>query len=283
MLSSINPKKSLHSLPVSPRNLHTRTPPVTGHSHFFFLFFHHIYSHIRIFLPTSLFTMKIFESSHLFNYTWEQVSAANWVKYPNELSTHVVSVDILNREVDPERHVLKTERLIACKQAVPRWLRAIIGGEEYSFVREVSEVDLVNRKLIMKLANMTLLNLLLVNETVVYTPDERMPAGRTLFQQEAEITAFSPFSGICNKIEDWSVERFGQNAQVGKRGFEGVLELVAQRWEESGILVKGIGHSLMKEIDEVNDMTHEVIHDVGEKTSSVLSEVTKLSSYFSRS
>lgn len=227
--------------------------------------------------------MKIFESSHFFNYLWEQVTAANWVKYPNELSTHVVSVDILNREIDPERHVLKTERLISCKQPVPRWLRAIIGGEEYSFVREVSEVDLVNRRLIMKLANMTLLNLLLVNETVVYTPDRNMPNSRTLFKQLAEITAFSSFSRICNKIEDWSVERFGQNAQIGKLGFEGVLQSVTQKWEESGVLVKDLGHTLMKEIDEVNDKTHEVIHDVGEKTLSVLSQVTKLGSYFSRS
>lgn len=237
--------------------------------------------------------MKLFESQHQFHYNWEQVTAANWQKYPNELSTHVVSVDILNREVDVERNVLKTERLIACKQPIPKWLRVIVGGDEFSFVREVSEVDLNTRTLLMRSANMTMSHLLLVNETVTYTPDPVL-ANSTIFKQEAEITAFLPFSRICNKIEEWSVERFDQNASIGKRGFEGVLQTLCKGWDESGLLVKDVTNSILKEIDEVNDITHvvlkdvsektsEVLLDVSEKTTGVLSEVSKLSSIWSRS
>lgn len=219
--------------------------------------------------------MKIFETEHHFNYSWEQVTAANWQKYPNELATHVVSVDILNREIDEQKQVLRTERLISCKQAIPRWLRAIVGGDEYSFVRELSEVDLKTKTLVMKSANMTMSHLLLVNETVTYKPD---PAElqKTIFQQEAEITAFLLFSGICNKIEEWSVERFGQNAKIGKKGFECVLRALTEKWDESGVFVKDVGSTILKEIDEVNDITHVVLHDVSEKTTSVLSEVRKL-------
>lgn len=238
--------------------------------------------------------MKIFESQHYFNYNWEQVTAANWQKYPNELSTHVVSVDVLNREIDVERNVLKTERLIACKQAIPKWLRAIVGGDEYSFVREVSEVDLNTRTLIMKSANMTMSHLLLVNETVTYKPDRELHNSRTIFEQEAEITAFSSWSGICNKIEEWSVERFGQNAKIGRRGFETVLKALTEKWDESNIAVMGMGSSIMKEIDEVNDKTQEVFHDVSEKThevindvsvktSSMLNKISKLANIWSKS
>lgn len=226
--------------------------------------------------------MKIFSSTHQFNYIWEQVTAANWQKYPNELSSHVVSVDILNREIDEKRQVLKTERLIACKQPIPKWISKIIGGEDCSYVRELSEVDLVSRKLIMKSANMTMSHLLLVNETVTYSPEPGLPMSKTRFNQEAEITAFTPFSTLANKIEDWSLERFGHNASTGKKAFEGVLQALTEKWEESGVFVKGVSSSLMKEIDEVNDMTHEVFNDVSEKTNSVLSQVTKLSSYWSR-
>lgn len=226
--------------------------------------------------------MKIFESQHHFNYNWEQVTAANWQKYPNELSTHVVSVDVLNRQIDPERNVLQTERLIGCKQAIPKWLRAIVGGDEYSYVREVSEVDLTTRTLVMKSANMTMSHLLLVNETVTYRPDPELPHTRTLFEQDAEITAFSSWSGICNKIEDWSVERFGQNAKVGKRGFETVLKALAETWDESNTVVKDMGSTIMKEIDEVNDMTHEVLTDVSVKTSSILSQVGKLAQVWTK-
>lgn len=224
--------------------------------------------------------MKLFESAHIFNYSWEHVTSANWQKYPNELSTHVVSVDILNREVDPDTNVLRTERLIACKQPIPSWLRALVGGDEYSYVREISEVNLATKTLVMKSSNMTMSHLLLVNETVTYTPDPGFPTGRTLFQQEAEITAFLSWNSICNRIEEWSVERFGQNASIGKRGFESVLNTLSQKIEQSEVLVKDVGSSILKEIDEVNDLTHELVHDVTEKTSSVLSEVNKLKSFW---
>jgi len=186
--------------------------------------------------------MQLFQSSHHFNYPWEYVTAANWQKYPNELSTHVVSVDILDRTIDAERKVLRTERLIGCKQLIPLWLRFIVGGQEYSYVREVSEVDLVNKTLVMKSSNLTLNNLLLVNETVIYSPD----GNRTLFTQLAEITAYALISKLTDKIEQWSVERFGQNAKIGKLGFEGVLSKLQQTWNETGDLIS-------KELDDVTD------------------------------
>ncbi|KAG5359182.1 Protein UPS2 [Yarrowia sp. C11] len=171
--------------------------------------------------------MKFFDSRHFFNYSWEQVSIANWKKYPNEVSTHVIAVDVLRREVDPNSGVLRTERLITCKQSIPKWLLALVGGEEVSYVREVSEVDPKARTVVMRSTNMTMNNLLLVFETCTYSADPENPATKTVFDQEAQITAFASWKRICNKIEDWTVERFGQNAIKGKLGFEGVLQKVA--------------------------------------------------------
>lgn len=179
--------------------------------------------------------MKLFESDHYFNYPWEQVTAANWQKYPNELSTHVISVDILLRSIDPKTQVLRSERLIGCKQSIPSWLQFIVGGASVSYVREVSEVDLVNKTLVMKSSNLTMNHLLLVNETVVYKPDPELPTQGTLFKQSAEITAFASISRLCDKIEDWSVERFGQNAKIGKQAFEGVLQVLNEKWQENGV------------------------------------------------
>lgn len=214
--------------------------------------------------------MKLFEGSHYFNYPWDQVTAANWQKYPNELSTHVVSVDILQRTLDPNTKVLRTERLIGCKQPIPRWLSALVGGQELSYVREISEVDMQNKTLVMKSHNLTMNNLLLCNETVIYVPDHELPS-RTKFIQQAEITAFSSFSRVCDKVEDWSVERFGQNAKIGKQAFEGVLETLTDQWEKSGIFVSDISRS-------VSDTTTSVI----DKTSSVLAEVSKLGNVFDK-
>lgn len=213
--------------------------------------------------------MRLFSTNHYFNYQWEQVTAANWQKYPNEISTHVVSVDTLNREIDLENNVLRSERLIACKQPVPKWLSCLIGGEEYSYIREISEVDLNTKQLIMKSANLTMSHLLLCKETVIYKPDLELPQSRTLFYQQAEFTAFASFSRICDKIEEWSVERFGQNAIKGKLGFESVLKALTQSWEESGVIVNDVSNLILKDLNEVT-----------EKTSDILGEVSKLGNVF---
>ncbi|ANB11834.1 Ups2p [Sugiyamaella lignohabitans] len=176
--------------------------------------------------------MKIFSTQHTFAYDWEHVSCANWKKYPNEMSTHVVAVDVLRREIDSTTGVLRTERLITCKQAIPSWVLALVGGTDVSYVREVSEVDPKSRSLTLRSVNLTMNQLLTVYETVNYTPDPANPKQATLFNQEAQITAYASFRRLCSKIEDWTVDRFGQNAALGKKGFESVLSQVAQKVQD---------------------------------------------------
>jgi hypothetical protein len=70
--------------------------------------------------------MKLFEKEVQFEHPWDRVTLASWRKYPNDNSQHVLHVDILSREVCPKTGVLKTERLITCKQNVPsiiEWVR----------------------------------------------------------------------------------------------------------------------------------------------------------------
>jgi hypothetical protein len=73
--------------------------------------------------------------------------------------------------------------------------------------------------------NLTLAELISVRETVQYTPHPTFPESRTIFTQRAEITAFcGGWQKIKNKIEAFTVERFSQNAAIGKEGFEMVLK-----------------------------------------------------------
>lgn len=53
--------------------------------------------------------MKFFESRHEFEYSWEEVSTANWRKYCpwNDKSTHVIAVDTLARSVDPVTGIVR--------------------------------------------------------------------------------------------------------------------------------------------------------------------------------
>lgn len=176
--------------------------------------------------------MRIFSTQHQFDYSWEQVSAANWKKYPNEMSTHVIAVDVLRREVDSQTGILRTERLITCQQSIPNWILALVGGTNISYVREVSEVDPKQKTLILRSTNLTMNNLLSVYETVTYRPNIHNPQSSTIFEQEAQITAYASFRRVCNKIEEWSIERFNQNAKLGKQGFDSVLRKIYEKVQE---------------------------------------------------
>ncbi|CAD0017392.1 unnamed protein product, partial [Aureobasidium pullulans] len=177
----------------------------------------------------SLFaTMKFFESQHEFDYSWEEVSTANWRKYCpwNDKTTHVIAVDTISRHVDPTTGILRTERLITCQQSAPKWLSSFLPGAEVSQVYETSYVDPSAKKVTMCSMNMTFNDLLSVRETVVYRPSPAGPNSRTIFQQSAQITAFcGGWQRIKNSIEEFTVERFKQNAVKGREGFEAVLEM----------------------------------------------------------
>ncbi len=60
----------------------------------------------------------------------------------------------------------------------------------------------------------------------MYQPDKSAPETRTEFKQDAKITALcGGWQKVKTRIEEASVERFGQNAQLGREGFEAVLEM----------------------------------------------------------
>ena len=45
-----------------------------------------------------------------------------WHKYPNSKCTHVVSIDTINRSIDPQTGIIRTERVLGCKQKAPMWI-----------------------------------------------------------------------------------------------------------------------------------------------------------------
>ncbi|GAO17913.1 uncharacterized protein UV8b_00397 [Ustilaginoidea virens] len=170
--------------------------------------------------------MKVFSNAVTYNYSWDEVSTANWRKYGpwNNRSEHVVAVDTLDRRVDARTGILRTERLITCKQSAPEWIKSLMGSSlDVSYVYEASYVDPRTKTLTMVSQNLTWSNLVSVQEEVTYKPAGRH---RTEFVQSARITALcGGWQRIRNSIEDSLVTRFKENAAKGREGFERVLEM----------------------------------------------------------
>lgn len=52
--------------------------------------------------------MKYFQQTVNFDYSWEEVSTSNWMKYGpwNEKTPHVIAVDTISRAVDPSTGIV---------------------------------------------------------------------------------------------------------------------------------------------------------------------------------
>ncbi|KAI0768600.1 MSF1-domain-containing protein [Trametes elegans] len=166
--------------------------------------------------------------SQLFHYDhpWSHVVIGLWHKYPNPHCSHVLSIDVVDRSVDPNTGVIRTERILGCKQKAPGWIVRFFGGSEDAFVREVSFIDPANQTATITSVNLSLSQFATCYESIRYTPS---PDGRTTFAQTAEIQArMALWRSAADKLENWLVQRFEQNAHLGKIGFTDVLR---QLWE----------------------------------------------------
>ncbi|CCA77928.1 related to protein involved in intramitochondrial protein sorting [Serendipita indica DSM 11827] len=173
--------------------------------------------------------VSFFSQSFYYDHPWTLVHMGVWRKYPNPQSAHVVSVDVLDRTVDPSTGIVRTERVIGCTQKAPRWVVKILGGTTDAYVREVSHLDPRTGETHVTSVNLSLSQYLTVLEHISYKPCPTMPTQRTLFTQTAEIQArIAGWRPLQERFELWSLETFNKNAQKGREGFEHVLSLLRE-------------------------------------------------------
>ncbi|XP_038840147.1 PRELI domain containing protein 3A-like [Salvelinus namaycush] len=114
--------------------------------------------------------MKIWSTEHVFSYPWETVIKAAMRKYPNPMNPNVVGVDVLDRNLDTDGR-LHSHRLLSTEWGLPGIVRAILGtGHTRTYVKEHSIVDPEEKKMELYSTNITLTNLVSVDERLVYRP-----------------------------------------------------------------------------------------------------------------
>jgi len=136
-------------------------------------------------------------------------------------------VDVVDRSVDAKTGVIRTERILGCKQKAPGWIVKLFGGSEDAFVREISFVDPATQNATITSVNLSLSQFATCFENIQYTPSS---SHQTSFIQTAEVQArMALWRTAADGLEKWLVQRFEQNAQLGKVGFTDVLRNL---WEE---------------------------------------------------
>ncbi|BGP18826.1 hypothetical protein JCM10213_003481 [Rhodosporidiobolus nylandii] len=134
--------------------------------------------------------VQLFTTSFPFSFPWPAQVYAVLNKYPNPLAPHVVSVDVVDRQILPDGTV-RSERILGIMQESPRWVRRMLGAPDITYAREVSFIvpsSLPNPsipsppgespslslqeppKLLMASTNLSLSSLLQCRESISYLP-----------------------------------------------------------------------------------------------------------------
>ncbi|XP_078117025.1 PRELI domain containing 1a [Sander vitreus] len=165
--------------------------------------------------------VKYFCCGGLLKSNWDQVCVAFWQRYPNPYSNHVLTEDIIFREVTPT-NCLISRRLLTKTSRAPRWMERYLPKHMASsaYIIEDSIVDPQKRTMTTLTWNISHARLMSVEERCQYqiNPDN---TGWTQIKREAWIS--SNIYGLSRAIQEFGLARFKTSVTKTMKGFEYVL------------------------------------------------------------
>ncbi|XP_072267568.1 PRELI domain containing protein 3A isoform X2 [Pyxicephalus adspersus] len=165
--------------------------------------------------------MKIWSSEHVFSHPWDTVIKAAMRKYPNPMNPCVVGVDVVDRSLDPQGR-LHSHRLLSTEWRLPGLVRAILGtSRTLTYIKEHSIVDPVEKKMVLCSTNISLTNLVSVDERLVYKPHPEHPE-ETVLTQEAIITVKGV--SLSSYLEGLMATTISSNARKGWDAIEWIIQ-----------------------------------------------------------
>ncbi|TNM85887.1 hypothetical protein fugu_008158 [Takifugu bimaculatus] len=193
--------------------------------------------------------VKYFSNSIDIRSRWEHVVSAFWQRYPNPYSTHVLTEDVVYREVTAD-HRLLSRRLLMKTNRLPRWAEHFFrsGMSRSVFIVEDSVVDPVNRTLTTYTWNLNHTTLMSVEERCIFEDSTEEPA-TTQLRREAWIS--SSVYGFSRPIQEFGLARFKSNQVKAMKGLEYALSnLQVHAGETHQRLLRGLGEGRLREGQE---------------------------------
>uniref|UniRef100_A0A8K9XDJ2 PRELI/MSF1 domain-containing protein n=1 Tax=Oncorhynchus mykiss TaxID=8022 RepID=A0A8K9XDJ2_ONCMY len=162
--------------------------------------------------------VKYFSNDVDIRTTWDHVVSAFWQRYPNPFSTHVLTEDVVLREVTADQRLL-SRRLLTKTNRMPRWAEFLFPSNlsRSVYIVEDSVVDPVTKSLTTYTWNLNHTTLMTVEERCVFQESEDRPAF-TLLRREAWIS--SGVYGFSRPIQEFGLARFKSNQVKAMKGLE---------------------------------------------------------------
>ncbi|XP_076878850.1 PRELI domain containing 1a isoform X1 [Brachyhypopomus gauderio] len=165
--------------------------------------------------------VKYFSSVGFLKGTWDQVSTAFWQRYPNPYSNHVLTEDIIFREVTPDSCLI-SRRLLTKTSRAPRWAENFLPTHKArkAYIIEDSIVDPQSRTMITLTWNITHTYFMSVEERCLYSVNSDN-SNCTEVKREAWIS--SNLYGLSKPVQKFGLARFKSSITKTMKGFEYVL------------------------------------------------------------
>ncbi|XP_062519208.1 PRELI domain-containing protein 1, mitochondrial-like [Corticium candelabrum] len=165
------------------------------------------------------FTGKYNSSLHTFKCRWETLAVAFWKRYPNPMSKHVHSEDVISRELEGEK--LRTKRLLFKSNRLPKFGERFVTHGSQAIVVEDSIVDPKQQKLTTYTWNVNLRRLMTVEEKCVYSAS---PDNKEWTHCVKESWIQSSVFGFSRPLQAFGSSRYKENSKKATRGLEYVIE-----------------------------------------------------------
>ncbi|GAB6023453.1 hypothetical protein CHUAL_008233 [Chamberlinius hualienensis] len=161
---------------------------------------------------------KYYENHSDFKFSWDQVAQAFWCRYPNPFSNHVLSEDVICREVRDNK--LYSKRLLTKTNHLPEWGKRFMTSRAICIVEE-SVVDPIQRTIVTYTRNIGFNRVMNVEEKCTYRQINENDNQWTQIQRQAYIE--SGVFGFAKAIQAFGIDRFRKNSLKATKGYLYVL------------------------------------------------------------
>jgi len=168
---------------------------------------------------------NLFSQTFLYDDPWPLVTLAFFLRYPNPMAGHVLSCDVISRNITPSG-TLHTTRLILKAGSLPKWFPRGMVSRGESWVIEESEIDPFGRVVTCRTKNLDHVKVMQVVESVSLR-EAAADSSKTLQTTEARFVSRFGW-GLTKKIEKYGLTKFKTNIERSREGISIVLRLLRE-------------------------------------------------------
>ncbi|KAI8372568.1 PRELI-like family-domain-containing protein [Choanephora cucurbitarum] len=170
--------------------------------------------------------VKFYQHAFDYDFQWQNVTLAYWLRYPNPFASHVLAVDVLDRHVDANG-VLKTTRIVLKKGKAPKWFPKSFLKNSEAFIIEESEVDPKNKTMVTRTKNLNHVRIMQIVETQTFKQHETNPEWTVCKTEACIVSRFG--WGMAGRIEGFGQSSFIANAAKARKGMQHILQMIREK------------------------------------------------------